>query len=75
MSAIKKLTEPDQTILGHLDMKRKNIQSTKEREELEDWKGTIATKLSQNQIYFTIRLCPLTTPFSRIRRENLMFDL
>ena len=34
--SIKKLHEPDQTILGHLDKKRKNIQSTKEQEELND---------------------------------------
>ena len=33
-------------------MKRKNMQSAKELEEMEDWKGTIATKVSQKSNLF-----------------------
>ena len=47
ITSIKILYELDQTILGHLDQRQKNVQLIKEKEELDDWKATITTKLAQ----------------------------
>jgi len=57
-SAIKRLNKPDQTIFGHLDQKQKNTQSTREKDELDDWKSTIATKVSQKTNLFYHRIVP-----------------
>ena len=44
-SNVSKLKTPDYTILGHLDQKRKNSQSTREIHEAKDWDETIKSQM------------------------------
>ena len=58
MKTINKLHEPDPTILGHVDQKRKNVQSTKSKEELNDWTQTKMTKLACKSHMFYHHIVP-----------------
>ena len=44
MKALSKLETPDHTTLGHMDQKRKNIQSTRTEQDNLDWQETLNTQ-------------------------------
>lgn len=49
---INKIDNPDHAIFGHMDQKRKNSQSTREKEEEEDRKITLASRVTNKTNIF-----------------------
>ena len=39
--SISRIATPDAKVLGHIDQKRKDTQSTKEIKKIEEWTGTL----------------------------------